>query len=133
MTEAPEHTAPARVQKAGDWHLVTHGTWQISVGPDGLLMLPRHLHPRELDDFVRCAQVAKDVGNQVVAANEKKAQEATQKPALSARRAIIAQGPPPPGATRMRATSAQQRAASIGRDKRRGTRRAAAQQRGRQP
>src|SRR5271168_2549329 len=103
MTEAPEHTAPARVQKAGDWHLVTHGAWQISVAPDGLLMLPRHLHPRELDDFVRCALVAKDVGTEVIAANEKKAEEAA-KPGLSARRAIVAQGPPPDGAMRMHTT-----------------------------
>ena len=48
---APSEPPPATVRKVGDWHLVTYGTWQISIGPDGLIMLPRHLHPREHEDF----------------------------------------------------------------------------------
>ncbi len=113
---SPDRVPPARVQKAAGHYLVTHGTWQISVAPDGLLMLPRHLHPDEVDDFIRCALVAKDVGGGVIKENESK----TPAPGLSTRRAIVTQGPPPPGTTRMRTTSGQQRAATIGRGKRKG-------------
>lgn len=118
MTENSEPSIPpARVQKAAGHYLVTHATWQISVAPDGLLMLPRHLHPEEVEDFVRCALVAKDIGAGVIKENDQK----TPAPAagLNGRGAIIQHGPPPPGTTRMRVTSAQQRAASMGREKRR--------------
>ena len=134
MTETPKtpdvpvatEPPPARVQKVGDWHLVTYQSWQISVDPAGLPMLPRHLHPRDWADFAGCMQVAVDVGNQIIAANEEKqkAQEAKgEKTGLSSRKAIVTQGPPPQGSVRMRTTSAQQRAASIGRAKRRNVRR----------
>jgi hypothetical protein len=109
----------ARVQKAGDWHLVTYGAWQISVAPDGLLMLPRHLHPDHVADFAACAQVAVDVGRDVIAANEARVSRAPSSRRLSSRRAVVTQGPPPEGTTRMRQTSAAARAASIGRGKRR--------------
>lgn len=112
-TPEQQRTPAARVQKAAGHYLITHGTWQISVAPDGLLMLPRHLHPEEVDDFVRCALIAKDVGAGVIADNESTSAE----PGMPTGRAIVMQGPPPPGATRMRVVSAQQRAASLGREK----------------
>lgn len=119
MTNSPndaDRAPAARVQKAAGHYLVSHGTWQISVAPDGLLMLPRHLHPDEVDDFVRCALVAKDVGAGVIKENEQK----TPLPGLGGHGAIVTQGGPPAGATRMRvAPSAQQRSATVGRQKRR--------------
>lgn len=54
------------------WHLVEAGTWQVSVAPDGLLMLPRHLHPSEVADFCAAAMAAADVGHEVIKANEEK-------------------------------------------------------------
>ena len=114
----PDRVPPARVQKADGHHLVTHSGWQISVAPDGLLMLPRHLHPDEVEDFVRCALVAKDIGSGVIKENE---QRPPGGPGLSARQAIVTQGAPPSGATRMRTTSGPQRA-TIGRSQRRGSR-----------
>ena len=117
MSRNPNDAPPATVRKAGDWHLVTYGTWQISVGPDGLLMLPRHLHPDEWDHFVATGTIAKTVASDVISKNQKQA-EADDR-SLPVRRAIVQQGPPPPGATRMRVTTAQQRGATIGRSKRR--------------
>ena len=117
MTEAaPVQQQAAKVQKAGDWHLITYGTWQISVGPDGMLMLPRHLHPNELADFAGAAQVAADIGNQVIADNERR--KPAQSVKLNSRSAILTEGPPPPGTVRMRMTTGQQRSAAIGRPKR---------------
>lgn len=120
--EQPAETAqaakapPPSVQAVGDWQLVTHGTWQISVGPDGLLMLPRHLHPREVDDFIAAATIAKQVGTDVIAANSHKARKDNRR--VSARRgAIVTEGDPPAGTVRMN-VSQQQAAATIGRPRR---------------
>lgn len=54
------------------WHLVEAGSWQVSVAPDGLLMLPRHLHPSEVADFCAAAQAAADVGHAVIKANDER-------------------------------------------------------------
>ena len=40
------------------WALVRHGVWEVSVAPDGLIMLPRHLQPEEVDDFCEAARQA---------------------------------------------------------------------------
>lgn len=114
---------PATVKEAGGWHLVSYGTWQISVGPDGLLMLPRHLHPDEFAHFVACGKVAADIGLKIQAGHAAKAKlaaasETPRRTPLPTRQAILAQGPPPDGTKRMRVTSAQQRSATIGRGKR---------------
>jgi hypothetical protein len=124
--EAPK-PPPARVQKKHGHLLVSYGTWQISIAPDGLLMLPRHLHPRDVDDFVGCLAVAKDIAAHLINTNQKAAEKDDRR--LPPRRAIVTQGPPPPGTTRMPVTpraSLQQRSASIGRQKRRGTEQRAA-------
>jgi hypothetical protein len=112
-------TPAATVQRHADWHLVKYGGWQISVGPDGLIMLPRHLHHRDVDEFVGCLSVAKDVAANVVAGNEEKAKVLAAHAPLNTRGAIATQGPPPPGTTRMRVTTAQERSSTIGRAKRR--------------
>jgi hypothetical protein len=123
MTDTPEPTPeappipPARVQKSGDWHLVTHASWEVSVHPDGMLMLPRHLHPHEVDDFVRCIMTAKDIGAGVIKDNREKTPAAN--PRLNTRQAIVGHGGAPSGTARMQVTSRQHRAASVGRDKRR--------------
>ena len=109
----PADKPPATVRAHGDYHLVTYGTWEISIAPDGLLMLPRHLHPREVADFVACAAVAADVGADKIADNERKAAE-NKTVGLSGRRAIVTEGPPPAGAVRMK-TTPRQHQGSIGR------------------
>lgn len=111
----------AKVQKAGNWHLVTFGSWQISVDPTGLLMLPRHLHPEEFAEFVACGQIAVDIGTQVRAENEKKAENDDRR--LGSRQAILTQRgtEPAAGTVRMRTDTGQSRNATIGRAKRRGT------------
>lgn len=124
---APEPALPegATVQvigepgPAGVWHLVTYGAWQVSVSPDGLLMLPRHLHPREWADFAAAGAIAADVAAKVVADNEAKG--SLDDRSLPSGRAIITEGPPPAGAMRMITTpgpnqpSPQARKATIGR------------------
>ena len=44
------------------WSLVRHGTWEVSIGPDGLIMLPRHLLPEEVEDFISAITQAAAVG-----------------------------------------------------------------------
>lgn len=120
--EQPAQTAqtakapPPTVQTVGDWQLVTHGAWQISVAPDGLMMLPRHLHPREWDDFVAAGTIAKQVGADVITANTHKARK-DQRRLPTRRGAIVAEGEPPAGTVRMN-VSQQQAAATIGRPRR---------------
>jgi hypothetical protein len=99
---APEAQAPlpegASIQTVGDldnpagvWKLITYGTWQISVGPDGLIMLPRHLHSREWADFVAAGSIAANVAAQVVADNAEKGRRDNR--ALAPARAIVRDGP----------------------------------------
>lgn len=82
------------------WHLVTHRTWQVSVGPDGLLMLPRHIHPREWDDFVAAGAAAIKLGHDIIAKNEHAAVGDDRSPTMS-RRALVTEGGVPEGAVRM--------------------------------
>jgi hypothetical protein len=113
----------ATVQEVGDWHLVTYGGWQISVAPDGLLMLPRHLHPRECDDFVGAVTAAAKVGAQVIADNQARGEtdDRSLPPTV-----IVREGPPPAGARRMVTATGpnlpQAARASIGRARRNGVR-----------
>lgn len=44
------------------WSLVRAGTWEVSIAPDGLIMLPRHVQPDEVDDFVAAMVRAAEVG-----------------------------------------------------------------------
>jgi hypothetical protein len=56
------------------WSQIEYGCWSISVGPDGLLMLPRHLAPEEVQDFVGACLAASEVGVRVRKANAKRAE-----------------------------------------------------------
>jgi hypothetical protein len=116
--QAPEPAARVQSYPNG-WHLVSCGTWQISVSADGLLMLPRHLHPAEVEDFCTAAAAAAEIGTQVVALNQQRTKPVGA-PASAA--PMVTEGPPPPGYVRMpvtpRGSSAQERAATIGRPKR---------------
>jgi hypothetical protein len=115
MTE--EKTAHVQSFPNG-WHLVQYGNWEVSVAADGLLMFPRHIHPRDINDFVGTMLAAAEVATKVIEENEKK----TPAPGgLPSDRAILTEGPPPPGAARMITTqrSEQAAAATIGRPKRR--------------
>jgi hypothetical protein len=77
------------------WSLVTAGTWQISVAPDGLLMLPRHLHPREVSDFLAAAVAAAEEGERIVKENQENEKPV---PELTGQAdAVVTEGPPPPG------------------------------------
>ena len=102
----PESAAPAAatlpegasVQSVGDpstpggiWRLVTVDTWQISISPDGLIMLPRHLHPRECPDFVAAVSAAAIVAAGVVAANALRG--ARDDRSLPRGQAIVREGP----------------------------------------
>lgn len=104
------------------WHLVEHGSWQVSVAPDGLLMLPRHLHPDEVNDFVRTIQAAAPVGKAVIVANETKTTPAPAVSALHGSVYVTPSADPTPG-VKMRVTprtphgEPQKRAATIGRPK----------------
>jgi len=114
--------APPTVQVVGKghsiWHLVTHGTWEVSVGPDGLLMLPRHLHPREVDDFIAAAAIAAQIGADIIAENGQKSRKDVRLRATARRGgAIVTEGEPPDGTVRMQ-VSQQQTAATIGRPRR---------------
>jgi len=83
----------------GRWTLVRAGTWEISVGPDGLLMLPRHLDPREVEDFITSARKAAELGASVQEENQR---NTTPLGDLPARRALVTPaGRTPPGAVPM--------------------------------
>lgn len=69
MTEQPE-IIEYHTEQQGDWRLVRFGSWEISVGPDGLLMLPRSLRPADVEDFIAAATEAAQIGASIVAANE---------------------------------------------------------------
>ena len=104
MTEAPpaepEAPPPAEpsVESYGDWKLVTSGNWQVSISPDGLLMLPRHLHPRDWADFVNAGNVAARLGAEMIAENIEKAKNDDRRPA-PARAIVTESGTPPPAGT----------------------------------
>jgi hypothetical protein len=94
-------TVEATVRKVeGNWHLVEYGTWQVSVAPDGLLMLPRHLHPDEVDDFVNAILAASEVGQKVKTDNEKAAEGDDR--TLPASSVLVTEGGVPPGAVRVK-------------------------------
>jgi hypothetical protein len=114
---AAEKEAHVRVV-AGNWHLVEYGTWQVSVGPDGLLMLPRYVHPREINDFVGAMLAAAEVGEKVVRENQENATELGE---ITDAPTVITEGAPPPGYVPLviSARSEQEAAATIGRPKRR--------------
>ena len=99
-TDEPSEPPSASCEQfPNGWSLVRAGTWEISVGPDGLLMLPRHLDPREVNDFVTSALAAAEEGQRIM--DENKANE-TPVGDLPERSAMITPaGQIPAGATPM--------------------------------
>lgn len=43
------------------WHMVEVGTWQVSVGPDKLIHLPRHADPAHIDDMCAAMHAAAEL------------------------------------------------------------------------
>jgi hypothetical protein len=126
MTE-PQKSAPHKVEPkirtVGEppnrWKLVEYAGWEVSIGPDGLIMLPRHVHPREIDEFVGAMLAAAPVAAQVVKDNQKQLKKVDLNN-LPSDAAIVSEGPPPPGAVPMVvAESGSAAAGTIGRPKRR--------------
>jgi hypothetical protein len=104
----------------GGWHLVEKGSWQVSVSPDGMIMLPRHLHPLEIADFCAAASGAAKVAEIVIRNNDKKNTPAPTLEELQQIGTVIVTergADEPQGAARMISTPrvAQERAATIGR------------------
>lgn len=89
----------------GGWHLVESDGWSVSVGPDGLLMLPRHITPEELAPFMSAMQKAAKVGARVKAQNEAAAKRKTRTPAEQFVSTVLvsASGQVPEGAIRLTA------------------------------
>ena len=98
----PEGDEPT-VREWGDWKAVRCGNWEISVSPDGLLMLPRHLHPREFADFVKAGTHAAKIGAEMIAANQQRAQGDDR--SIPDARAIVTEGRPPAGMMPMLVTA----------------------------
>lgn len=97
------------------WHLVKRGGWEVSVAPDGMVMLPRHVHPDHEDEFLAAMSSACQLGRSVREGNVEAARNDDRSPA---KRMMITEGQLPPGAVRMPiATGANSPAAraSIGR------------------
>jgi hypothetical protein len=96
-TPEPEPEAPPTVERfPNGWSLITVGSWQISVGPDGLLMLPRHLHPSEVADFCAAATTAAEEGARIV--KENKEREAATPLVIPDSRAIVTEAGQEPAA-----------------------------------
>lgn len=64
MTETKIHSLP------NGWHLVEHGTWSISVGPDAVIRLPLHVTPAEVPDFIAAMHAAAEHATNVKTMNE---------------------------------------------------------------
>jgi hypothetical protein len=105
------------------WSLIEMGTWQISVAPDGLLMLPRHLHPDEVDDFCATARAAAVVGRETIEANTARTTPQPTGGELADPGPILTETgrEPPEGSVKMVVTprtGSQRDASAIGRPKR---------------
>lgn len=81
------------------WSLVESGSWQVSVSPDGLIMLPRHLSPEEVQDFADAVLAAAEVGAEVQRTNEELGKN--DEVILPDGSALVTEGGTPPGAVRM--------------------------------
>ncbi len=86
------------------WSLVEYGCWSVSVGPDGLLMLPRHLVPEEVNDFVGACLAAAEVGARVRQANARLAESDNRSLPESVIQ-VTDTGSTPAGAVRLKGTA----------------------------
>lgn len=61
-------TATATVRPfPGGWYSVEHNDYQVSVAPDGLIHLARHISPEQAEDFVGALLAAREVAAKIVA------------------------------------------------------------------
>jgi len=104
------------------WSLVDAGAWEISVGPDGLLTLPRSLIPEEVSAFIASATLAARWGAQVREWNQQHILPVPELTGVPPKAIVTEIGtPPPPGTVPMTVTSGPNQPAptgSIGRRKR---------------
>lgn len=99
------NTDTATIQQfPGGWHSVQYGSWQVSVSPDALLQLPRHLKDSEVDDFVCAILAAREIANNKRFANESAGAKDSWERTPST---IVTQGVPV-GATRAPTVTSQQ-------------------------
>lgn len=98
VVDAPESAAAPEdgivVRNPTGWSLVQHGNWEVSIGPDGLVMLPRHLAPEEIADFIGAVTKAAELSTELQA--EAQAATGTPTPGLSSTLVIQESGQPLP-------------------------------------
>lgn len=115
MAKKSSVTAEVKELPSG-WALVTAGGWEVSVGPDGLIQLPRHLAPAELPDFIVACEAAAEVGAAVIAKNaEARANTPT---AVLESTLVVSADAPPKNAVRVTSTAGaptRQSSSKIGR------------------
>lgn len=86
------------VHNPAGWSLVQHGSWEVSIGPDGMISLPKHLAPDEVEDFLAAVAKAAQVGAETQSANR----SATPAPGMPSTLVVQESGQPlPPGAVRL--------------------------------
>jgi hypothetical protein len=93
VAKTPESEAAVTSLPNG-WSLVAFGAWSVSVAPDGLIHLPRHVTPGEVQsgDFTGAMLAAAEHGANIKADNE--AAGANDDRSLLSRRAIVREGAP---------------------------------------
>lgn len=82
------------------WSLVRSGTWEVSVAPDGLIMLPRHLQPDEIEDFIGAVTQAAAVGT----SKQEALRQQPELPPAAPSTLVIGAREAPSGAVPIRAT-----------------------------
>jgi hypothetical protein len=123
-TTEPEEPTATVVSYPQGWHLVERGSWQVSVAPDGLIMLPRHLTAADVADFCAAVQAAAPIATRQSAENDEKTTPPPTEEELLASAGVFvteAGADPPSGAVRMMTTpraGAQVDQAAIGRPRR---------------
>lgn len=93
---------PVVTELPNGWSLVQSNGWEISVGPDGLIQLPRHLLPSEIDDFTTACEAAAVVGEAVI---ERNADLRANTPTQSLLSTLVVSNELPSGAVRVTGSS----------------------------
>jgi hypothetical protein len=92
------------VRNPAGWSLVQQGNWEVSIGPDHMVMLPRHLAPEEVGDFVAAITKAAELATELQA--EVQATATSEAPSFSSTLVIQESGQPlPAGAVQLQPSS----------------------------